>query len=66
MSVVSQEPVLFDRSIRDNILYGLENEESIPMADVIAAARTANAHDFIAALPDVSLIYIAVLVVEAS
>merc|ERR1719309_1831207 len=50
MAVVSQEPVLFDCSILDNIRYGLEAE--VPMADVIAVARKANAHDFISRLPD--------------
>ncbi|XP_059164342.1 ATP-dependent translocase ABCB1-like [Physella acuta] len=50
ISVVSQEPILFDCSIKENITYGLDND--IPMADVIAAAKTANAHDFISNLPD--------------
>nr|KAG5685214.1 hypothetical protein BaRGS_031753 [Batillaria attramentaria] len=49
MSVVSQEPVLFDCSIHDNIVYGLE--ENVPMTDVISAAKTANIHDFIVSLP---------------
>ena len=52
MAVVSQEPVLFDCSIKDNISYGLS--EDVPMADIIQAARTANAHEFITALTDVS------------
>ncbi|KAI8796008.1 multidrug resistance protein 3 [Biomphalaria glabrata] len=50
ISVVSQEPVLFDCSIRENISYGIEQQ--VPMADIIAAAQTANAHDFITNLPD--------------
>ncbi|KAH9513520.1 Multidrug resistance protein 1 [Bulinus truncatus] len=50
MSVVSQEPILFDCSIRENISYGIERD--VPMADIIAAAKTANAHDFITSLPD--------------
>ncbi|BFZ23923.1 hypothetical protein BsWGS_26962 [Bradybaena similaris] len=50
ISVVSQEPVLFDRSIRDNIVYGLE--QGAAMTDVIAAAKLANAHDFICKLPE--------------
>ncbi|ESO91246.1 hypothetical protein LOTGIDRAFT_153678 [Lottia gigantea] len=49
ISVVSQEPILFDCSIKDNICYGLE--EDIPMDRVIQASRTANAHDFINSLP---------------
>lgn len=51
LSVVSQEPVLFDCSIHDNIVYGLQND--VPMADVIAAAKTANIHEFISNLPEV-------------
>ncbi|XP_025081232.1 multidrug resistance protein 1-like [Pomacea canaliculata] len=50
LSVVSQEPVLFDCSIHDNIVYGLQND--VPMADVIAAAKTANIHEFISNLPE--------------
>ena len=47
ISVVSQEPFLFNGTIRENILYGrLEASE----ADLVAAARAANCHDFIARL----------------
>ena len=52
-----QEPVLFARSVRRNILYGLEVEdgvlpEEVPSSeDVEEAARLANAHDFIMAMP---------------
>ena len=55
LSVVSQEPVLFDCSVRDNVVYGLE--DSVPMADIIAACRTANIHDFIAGLPQVRCLF---------
>ena len=48
ISVVHQEPLLFSGSIRDNIRYGrLEATD----AEVEEAARSANAHDFIRALP---------------
>ncbi|XP_064599295.1 ATP-dependent translocase ABCB1-like isoform X2 [Liolophura sinensis] len=49
LSVVSQEPILFDLTIFDNIIYGLEREVS--MAEVIEATRTANIHEFISSLP---------------
>lgn len=51
IGVVSQEPVLFQTTIRENILLGREGATA---AEVEAAARIANAHDFIMALPDVS------------
>ena len=48
ISVVHQEPLLFSASLRDNIRYGcLEATD----AEVEDAARAANAHDFISALP---------------
>ena len=36
---VSQEPVLYARSIRQNILYGLEAENGVPPEEVSAACR---------------------------
>jgi len=48
-SIVHQEPMLFSGTIADNIRYGrLEAAEE----EVIGAARAANAHTFISALPD--------------
>uniref|UniRef100_A0A3Q2PBX3 Transporter associated with antigen processing, subunit type a n=1 Tax=Fundulus heteroclitus TaxID=8078 RepID=A0A3Q2PBX3_FUNHE len=44
IAVVSQEPVLFSGSIRDNITYGFPN---CSMEQIEEAARKANAHDFI-------------------
>ncbi|CAF2904616.1 unnamed protein product [Rotaria sp. Silwood2] len=46
--LVSQEPILFDLTIAENISYGLEN---VTMKDIIKAARTANIHQFIEQLP---------------
>eukprot|EP00611_Tribonema_gayanum_P026313 TRINITY_DN6231_c0_g1_i4.p1 TRINITY_DN6231_c0_g1~~TRINITY_DN6231_c0_g1_i4.p1 ORF type:complete len:694 (-),score=150.70 TRINITY_DN6231_c0_g1_i4:355-2436(-) len=52
VSLVGQEPVLYGRTIEQNILYGLEGDADEPThADVVAAARLANAHAFIDALP---------------
>jgi len=49
ISVVAQEPFLFNGTIRENILYGrLDASE----ADLHAAAKAANCHDFITRLPD--------------
>ncbi|CAF1578372.1 unnamed protein product [Rotaria sordida] len=46
--LISQEPILFDLTIAENISYGLEN---VPMEDIINAARKANIHQFIEQLP---------------
>lgn len=50
LGLVSQEPILFDRTIAENIAYG-DNERNIPMTDLIDAAKAANIHDFISRLP---------------
>ncbi|CAI5933627.1 unnamed protein product [Closterium sp. NIES-65] len=50
VSLVSQEPVLFAMSVRDNIAYGLPDAD-VAEADVIRAAKAANAHEFIVKLP---------------
>ena len=49
IAVVPQEPVLFHRSIKDNITYG---KVDVTQADIEAVAQKAYAHDFIAALPE--------------
>lgn len=48
--IVSQDTVLFNDSVRNNIAYGAERKYTD--AQVEAAARAANAHAFIAELPD--------------
>ena len=53
IGIVSQEPVLFDKSISDNIKYG-DNYGEVTEEQVIAAAKQANIHDFIVSLPQVS------------
>ena len=52
IGIVSQEPILFDLSIRENIAYG-DNSREVPMTEIIEAAQKANIHDFITKLPDV-------------
>ncbi|KAI3967748.1 hypothetical protein MKW92_032694 [Papaver armeniacum] len=51
MGLVCQEPMLFSGSIRKNILYGADCDK-IGEIEMINAARAANAHDFVVALPD--------------
>ncbi|WOL18392.1 hypothetical protein Cni_G27187 [Canna indica] len=48
MGLVSQEPALFNDTIRANIAYGKEGEAT--EAEIIAAAELANAHKFISGL----------------
>jgi subfamily B ATP-binding cassette protein MsbA len=48
--IVSQETVIFNESVRANIAYGRSDKYSD--AQIEAAARAANAHTFIAELPD--------------
>ncbi|MCZ7601753.1 MAG: ABC transporter transmembrane domain-containing protein [Melioribacteraceae bacterium] len=48
MGIVTQETVLFNESVSNNIAYGLENFDS---TNIIEAAKAANAHDFIINLP---------------
>nr|CAB3460817.1 unnamed protein product [Digitaria exilis] len=49
MGLVSQEPVLFSGTIRDNIAYGKHKE--VTEEEIASAARAANAHEFISSMP---------------
>ncbi|KAK2413970.1 ABC transporter B family member [Trifolium repens] len=51
IALVSQEPILFNGTIRDNIAYGTTCD-NIDEIEIIEAARVANAHDFISSLKD--------------
>ena len=48
IALVSQDVELFNESVRDNIAYGVKKAS---MKDVIAAAKMANAHEFISKFP---------------
>jgi ATP-binding cassette subfamily B (MDR/TAP) protein 1 len=50
LSLVAQEPTLFQGTIKENILLGVE--ESITTGQLHAACRDAEIHDFIESLPD--------------
>jgi ABC-type multidrug transport system fused ATPase/permease subunit len=52
IGIVSQEPVLFTGSIEENIRFGKSDATD---DEVQAAAKMANAHEFIMALPEVFL-----------
>ncbi len=49
VAVVRQEPILFATTILDNIRYGRPTAST---EEVIAAAKAANAHDFVSAFPE--------------
>jgi len=51
VSLVSQEPNLFDMTIEENICYGC-SDQIYSMEKIVEAAKAANAHDFIMSLPD--------------
>jgi len=52
VSVVSQQPTLFGRSIRQNIMYGLEGTSLEPsQQEIEAAAKLAHADGFIESMP---------------
>ncbi len=48
MGIVSQETILFNDTVFNNIAFGMEN---ISEEDVISAAKVANAHEFIEKMP---------------
>ncbi|KAJ9579274.1 hypothetical protein L9F63_024620, partial [Diploptera punctata] len=50
LGIVSQEPVLFDRTIAENIAYG-DNNRTVPMDEIIESAKKSNIHNFISSLP---------------
>jgi ATP-binding cassette subfamily B (MDR/TAP) protein 1 len=47
--LVSQEPILFNDTIRENIAYGKNGE--VTEEELIVAAKASNAHEFISSLP---------------
>ena len=49
---MSQEPVLFDMTIRENIAYG-DTTRDVSDKEIEQAARSANIHQFIQSLPKV-------------
>jgi len=51
IGLVSQEPMLFDTTVAENIMYG-DLSRTVSEEEVIAAAKSANIHDFINSLPE--------------
>lgn len=55
IGVVSQEPILFGTSIKENIKFGREGTTD---AEVVKAAKDANAHNYIMKLPEVNKFFL--------
>ena len=53
ISLVAQEPSLFDATVRENIAYG-DLSRDITMEEIIEASKMANIHDFVKELPQVT------------
>lgn len=51
MALVGQEPVLFDMTIKENLLWG-SDASNIPDSEMIEVAKMANIHSFVDGLPD--------------
>ena len=53
LALVSQEPTLYQGTIRENILLGADKkEEDVHEEDIMQACKDANIYDFILSLPD--------------
>lgn len=55
MGLVSQEPVLFNDTIRANIAFGKDGDAT--EAEILAASELANAHNFISGFAEVCLFH---------
>ena len=51
LALVSQEPTLYQGSIRDNVLLGADKED-VPEEEILQACKDANIYEFILSLPD--------------
>jgi subfamily B ATP-binding cassette protein MsbA len=49
MGIVSQETILFNATVFENIAFGMEG---VTQEDIVAAAKVANAHEFIIQMPE--------------
>lgn len=51
IGTVSQEPILFSCSIRDNILYGADDPTQVTEEQLMKVAKEANVYEFVQQLP---------------
>lgn len=52
ISLVSQDTVLYEGTIKDNVLFGYHGDAQASHNDVVRACQDANIHDFILTLPE--------------
>lgn len=52
IGTVSQEPILFSCSIKENILYGAEEPDKITDEDLVKVCKEANVYEFVQQLPE--------------
>ncbi|KAI2629328.1 P-loop containing nucleoside triphosphate hydrolase protein [Hypomontagnella submonticulosa] len=52
LALVSQEPTLYQGTIRDNILFGTDRKDEVTDDEVMAVCKQSNIHDFVVSLPD--------------
>ncbi len=62
MGLVSQEPILFDCTIAENIQYG-DNSRVVTQEEIEEAAKKANIHHFILGLPEVCMMSLLICVI---
>lgn len=51
LALVSQEPTLYQGTVRDNVLLGADRED-VPEEEIIKACKDANIYDFVMSLPE--------------
>lgn len=58
IGLITQEPILFNMTIKENIAYGRSIfQNDITFEEIQRAAKMANIHDFIMSLPNVSIVF---------
>ncbi|ELP83550.1 multidrug resistance protein, putative [Entamoeba invadens IP1] len=52
IGIVKQEPILFELSIKENIILGAKEGDEINEEEIVEVCKRANCHDFISGMPD--------------
>ena len=56
ISTMFSHPMLFSRSVADNIAYG-DNSRTVLVPEIVEVAKVAKIHEFIVSLPEVSIFF---------